>query len=241
MILFDANAPELRDFGLRPKNVGEVRAWDKYHEVYVGQSRPREVPVTQHVSVSPCTIQRSQLSSLVALLQTNKCWPATRARDGTHVMIQLIRKRGEGELELEILRRFSRPDVATHPDNHVIPLLDELIYLDMVSAIFPLLRESVISPWYFDVGEALDAVYQTFKASPSAHEDNTGFTLNRNENAGPGIYASKSGCSPGYWASRHSVELRRHCRTSRVYESLYDVPAVQVNAVRSLSLYLHRL
>jgi len=78
-------------------------------------------------------------------------------------MVQLVRKAGEGGTEMEILRRFSRPDVANHPDNHVLPLLDELVCLDMAFAIVPLLEDSLLDPWFFNLGEALDAVAQTFK------------------------------------------------------------------------------
>lgn len=80
-------------------------------------------------------------------------------------MIQLVMKAGEGVSELETLRRFSRPDVAPHPDNHVLPLLDELTCLDMVFAVVPLLADGLICPWFYDLAEALDAVVQTFKVS----------------------------------------------------------------------------
>lgn len=88
-------------------------------------------------------------------------------RDGTHVMIELVWKAGAGTSELEILRRFSRPDMVSHPDNHVVPLLDELSIFDMTFAVLPLLENDLIEPWYHTLGEALDAVGQTFKASQS--------------------------------------------------------------------------
>lgn len=78
-------------------------------------------------------------------------------------MIQLICKGRRGYGELNVLRRFSRPDIACHPDNHVLPLLDEFHYLDMVFVAVPLLNENVVSPWYWDVKEVIDAVSQTFK------------------------------------------------------------------------------
>lgn len=78
-------------------------------------------------------------------------------------MLLLVCKNGEGGNELEILRRFSRPDISRHPDNHVIPLLDELRYGDMTFAVLPLLEESLVEPWFFDVQEVLDAVAQTLK------------------------------------------------------------------------------
>lgn len=83
-------------------------------------------------------------------------------------MIQLVCKGEEGQIELEILRRFSRPDIAFHPDNHIIHLLDEVAYLDMVFAVCPLLRENIMSPWYYDVREVLDAVCQAFKVGDPA-------------------------------------------------------------------------
>lgn len=83
-------------------------------------------------------------------------------------MIQLVSKRSGGCSELAILKRFSRPDIASHPDNHVLPLLEEFNYLDMVFVAVPLLNENVVSPWYYDIKEVLDAVSQTFKVRGAA-------------------------------------------------------------------------
>lgn len=80
-------------------------------------------------------------------------------------MIELVCKGRHGFNELEVMRRFSRPDIATHPDNHVIPLLDEVSCLDMTFAVLPLLENDIIEPWFYTLEEALDAVEQTFKAS----------------------------------------------------------------------------
>jgi len=80
-------------------------------------------------------------------------------------MIQLVEKEVLRSAERDILRRFSRPDLRLDPNNHVIPLLDEVSFLGMTFAITPLLEDDLISPWYFNLGEALDAISQTFKVS----------------------------------------------------------------------------
>jgi hypothetical protein len=84
-------------------------------------------------------------------------------------MVQLIAKAGQGFEELRILRRFSRPDIIFHEDNHVIPLLDELAIEDMIFAVLPLLAENVVMPWFYNIGEALEAVDQTFRVSTAGY------------------------------------------------------------------------
>lgn len=99
-------------------------------------------------------------------LQINKLIPATRAADGSHVMIQLVCKGDEGHSELAILRYFNKQDLRCHPENHVIPLLDIIEHLDMVFVVTPLLSSgSYNDPWFYDYSEALDAMQQSFEVS----------------------------------------------------------------------------
>jgi len=79
-------------------------------------------------------------------------------------MIQLVAK-GPDTPEVLALRALNRPDVAHHPDNHTIPLLDEFEYRDMYFAVYPLLEEFGRQPWFENLGEAIDAVSQTFKVN----------------------------------------------------------------------------
>lgn len=79
-------------------------------------------------------------------------------------MIELVRKGGQGQTELDILRHFSQPALRDHPHNHVIPLLGEIRYSDMTFAILPLLGTDVFSvPWFRNFDEALEAMVQTFE------------------------------------------------------------------------------
>jgi hypothetical protein len=71
----------------------------------------------------------------------------------------------EGKTEQEILRYFSKPDLASHPDNHVIPLLDEIEHGDACFAVTPLLHDGLMDPWFHNVGEILDGISQTLKVS----------------------------------------------------------------------------
>ena len=109
-------------------------------------------------------------------------------------MIQLVMKAGEGRAELEVLRRFSRPDISSHPHNHVIPLLDELEVYDMVFAVLPLLEDNIVEPWFFDVEEALDAVQQTFEVSNMSRDVDFS-KLIRNYLSGPSFHAFKFRCT----------------------------------------------
>lgn len=82
------------------------------------------------------------------------------------MIIHLVCKADQGYQELEILRYFSQPGIKEHPKNHVIPLLEELEYLDMVFAVTPLLSSGGFAvPWFYNYGEAVDAVPQTFEVS----------------------------------------------------------------------------
>lgn len=81
-------------------------------------------------------------------------------------MVQLVRKGDLGQSELEILRYFSQPGIVNLPDNHVIPLLDELHYKDMSFAIVPLLAaEGFGCPAFHTQEEVLEAMEQTFEVS----------------------------------------------------------------------------
>lgn len=85
-------------------------------------------------------------------------------------MIELVRKGGQGQTELEILRHFSQPALRDHPHNHAIPILEEVHYSDMTFAVLPLLGTDGFSvPWFRNIGEALEAMVQTFEVS-SARE-----------------------------------------------------------------------
>lgn len=81
-------------------------------------------------------------------------------------MIQLVCKGDLGHTELEILRYFTQPALVSHPNNHVIPLLDEIHHLDMDFAVLPLLSaETLTWPAFRTHEEELDAMAQTFEVN----------------------------------------------------------------------------
>ena len=134
-------------------------------------------------------------------------------------MIELVYKAGAGETELAILRRFSRPDVVSHPDNHVIALLDELSIFDMTFAVLPLLENDLIDPWYHTLSEALDAVGQTFKASLfvlfklASISYPLGF-------AGPCFHPLALRGTPRHWIRRYTHQFWRPSRSVRMVYGL---------------------
>lgn len=45
-------------------------------------------------------------------------------------------------------------------ENHTIPVLEELVFNDMVFHVFPLMTEGYSRPWFYTFSELLDAVEQ---------------------------------------------------------------------------------
>ncbi|KAK9893729.1 hypothetical protein P389DRAFT_174558 [Cystobasidium minutum MCA 4210] len=135
---------------LVPKIVDEKRAPDQYHHVLPEDRRQYKCRSVHY---------------------TNKLCPATRKKDGVHVAIQLVCKAGQGQGELDILRYFSQPGIKEDPANHVLPLIDELHCLDMSFAVVPLLYHAPCNyPWFLNLTEALDAIYQSFEALAFVHK-----------------------------------------------------------------------
>ena len=86
------------------------------------------------------------------------------------MLIRLIAKGGEGLNHLTALRRLGTGLVAFRGENHIVPILREIILDDMIFAVFPLMHEAFDSPWYYNYGELVDAVCQVtevrFRSQP---------------------------------------------------------------------------
>jgi hypothetical protein len=81
------------------------------------------------------------------------------------VLIRLITKGDQGLNHLAALRRLATGHVAFRGENHIVPMLREIALDDMVFAVFPLMHEGFESPWHYNYGEVVDAVYQMIEVS----------------------------------------------------------------------------
>jgi serine/threonine protein kinase len=90
---------------------------------------------------------------------------ATRLSDGKTVAIKCISKSSAGDNEIAITQFFSSKDLAEHPDNHCIPLLDVFENPEEPDHYF------IVEPWmtYFNepefvnVMEVVDFLAQTLQ------------------------------------------------------------------------------
>lgn len=83
-------------------------------------------------------------------------------------MIQLVCKSEDGHTELAMMRYLNQPELRIHPHNRLLPVLEELHHRDMIFLVMPLLHDGLITPWFYNFGEALDAMQQTFAVSKHA-------------------------------------------------------------------------
>ncbi|KAF8523035.1 kinase-like domain-containing protein [Gautieria morchelliformis] len=86
------------------------------------------------------------------------------------MLIRLVVKGDDGLNHLAALRRLGTGDVAFRRDNHIVPMLREIVLDDMIFVVFPLLHDGFDSPWYYNYGEVLDAVYQVTEGLAFCHE-----------------------------------------------------------------------
>ncbi|KAF8523030.1 kinase-like domain-containing protein [Gautieria morchelliformis] len=93
-----------------------------------------------------------------------------RTIDNRYVLIRLVAKGDDGLNHLAALRRLGTGAVAFRGDNHIVPMLREIVLDDMTFVVFPLLHDGFDSPWYYNYGEVLDAVYQVTEGLAFCHE-----------------------------------------------------------------------
>jgi hypothetical protein len=65
-----------------------------------------------------------------------------------------------GERHLAALSRLATGKNALRGDNHVVPVLREIVLDDKIFVIFPLMWTGFDYPWYYRFSEVLDAVEQ---------------------------------------------------------------------------------
>ncbi|KAF8487762.1 hypothetical protein JB92DRAFT_2758770 [Gautieria morchelliformis] len=93
-----------------------------------------------------------------------------RTVDDRDVLIRLIAFGDEGLTHLAVLRRLATGHVAFRGENHIVPMLREIVRDDMIFAVFPLMHEGFDSPWHYNYGEVVDAVYQMIEGLTFCHE-----------------------------------------------------------------------
>jgi hypothetical protein len=55
------------------------------------------------------------------------------------------------------------PDQNVSHDGHILHILAEIVYQDMIFAVFPLMGSGFAYPWYYRFSEMLDAVEQVLE------------------------------------------------------------------------------
>ncbi|KAI5475910.1 hypothetical protein MNV49_000743 [Pseudohyphozyma bogoriensis] len=97
------------------------------------------------------------------IFQSKVICPAHNAA-GQHVVIRLVDDNGGASQELEIHRHLQRFPVATHPQNHCLPMLEELKIDHLTFGVFPMASfYGVDSPEFANFGEVLEFVDQVFE------------------------------------------------------------------------------
>jgi hypothetical protein len=67
-----------------------------------------------------------------------------------------------GQNHRAALERLVSDQKAWH-DDHILPVLAEIVYQDMTFAVFPLMWTGSAYPWYYRFSEVLDAVEQVLE------------------------------------------------------------------------------
>jgi hypothetical protein len=72
-----------------------------------------------------------------------------------------------GERHRMSLSRLATGNSALLGNNHVVPVLQEIVHDDMIFAVFPLMAWGFDHPWFYCFSEVLDAVEQVLEVTVS--------------------------------------------------------------------------
>jgi hypothetical protein len=137
--------------------------------VYMTHSDPRSGHRLTFLPMRVCDVFWTRLSCLT-LLQNALSYVARR-RDGLDVVVRVLTAGGQGDNHRRILKRIACGQEVLLQDNHVLPLLYELVYQDITFGIFPrvsVCMERSICSWPKNsVGDVLDMIMRAL--SDSAH------------------------------------------------------------------------
>ena len=117
------------------------------------------------VSSAPCVIFN------ISLLAKNSIHCPARTTEGRDVLIRLMAIGiDRGERHFAALSRLGTGGNALRGDNHIVPVLKEIVHKDMTFVVFPLLATGFDYPWYYRFSEVLDAVEQILEGIRFCHE-----------------------------------------------------------------------
>jgi hypothetical protein len=120
------------------------------------------------MGVSLACLCASLSNSDFRTLQNSPHCPA-RTNDNRDVLIRIMTiGEDHGEGHRRALSRLATGHNALRGDNHVVPMLGEIVRDDMTFAIFPLLYEGFDHPWYYQFSEVLNAVDQVLEVGRCA-------------------------------------------------------------------------
>ena len=113
----------------------------------------------------PCIISKSHRS-----LKNSIHCPA-RTTDGRDVLIRLIAIGADrDERHFAALSRLATGDNALRGDNHIVPVLKEIVHEDMTFVVFPLMASGFDYPWFYRFSEVLNAVEQILEGISFCHQ-----------------------------------------------------------------------
>lgn len=99
-------------------------------------------------------------------LPKNPIQCAARTDENRDVLIRLVAIGQDRDTRhRKALDRLAKGNDASHGDNHVVPILREIVNNDKIFAVFPLMKEGFSHPWYYVCSEVFDAVEQILEAS----------------------------------------------------------------------------
>jgi hypothetical protein len=67
-----------------------------------------------------------------------------------------------GENHRKALKRLA-PTHNTFHDCYIVPMLAEIVYNDMIFAVFPMMSRGFSHPWYYQFSEVFDAIEQVLE------------------------------------------------------------------------------
>ncbi|KAJ3915921.1 hypothetical protein F5877DRAFT_81384 [Lentinula edodes] len=95
-----------------------------------------------------------------------KHWPA-RTPDNQDVLLVLIKD----PVELAILRDVAMGTKGGIDRNHVLPLLRIIEHEKLTFGVFPLIGMSLLHPWFANLNQMLDAIYQILEGVVFFHDN----------------------------------------------------------------------
>ena len=135
------------------------------------QKQPEGLPNADnylHLSANRFSLNTSLLTVKQFLNRNGLSHAARSTRVGrTDCVLRVLTAGGQGQDHLRIMRRLSRPPDILLCNNHILPLIDEIIFEDIVIGVFPkimhYLGEATYGSYMTSVEDLLHMVLQAFE------------------------------------------------------------------------------